>query len=71
MVICLTFIVFITPYEICFLGSASIASGRFWLNRIIDLLFLVDLVLQFFLIPPHLVTNSVDASETDRSHSLH
>ena len=71
MLICLTFVVFVTPYEMCFLDSASITSSRFWLNRIIDFLFLVDLILQFYLIPPHLVTNSVDASETDRSHSLH
>ena len=71
MLICLTFVVFVTPYEICFLGSASIASSRFWLNRIIDLLFLVDLICQFFLIPPHLVTSSNDTSGSHRSHSLH
>jgi len=51
---CMGYVVFITPYEVAFLGSPSLVDFVFWVNRLIDLIFLVDLGLQFFIVPPHL-----------------
>ena len=40
-----------TPFEIAFLGAPTSYTGIiFLLNRVIDLLFLIDMVLQFFLL---------------------
>ena len=38
--------------QVCFLGPPQVDSGLFWINRIVDSIFIVDLICQFFLIPP-------------------
>ena len=40
----------VTPYEVAFLPKAGL--GLFAINRIVDLIFFMDLVLQFFLAVP-------------------
>ena len=49
----LLFTAVVTPFEISFLGTPELTDGRFALNRLIDTIFSIDLVLQFFLMYPH------------------
>lgn len=56
MMLCLVFTALVTPYEIAFLADISEAAGYdaladplFWLNRIVDFLFFVDMIINFFL----------------------
>jgi hypothetical protein len=47
--LCLVFVALVTPYEVGFLDMSQTALDPLWLvNRFVDLVFLVDLVLQFF-----------------------
>jgi len=46
-------------YQVCFLGPPQVDSGLFWINRIVDAIFIVDLICQFFLIPPDVETFGV------------
>lgn len=55
----LIFVCFVSPYEVAFMstdGGGYNDMGSFdflfWINRLIDLLFIVDMVLQFFLMYP-------------------
>ena len=53
MALCFTALV--TPYEVAFLPSATLPDGPwplFAINRVIDLVFLIDLILQFFIAFP-------------------
>ena len=47
--IALLFTALFTPYEISYMGTAELGGVRFVINRLVDLIFMVDLVLQFFL----------------------
>jgi len=46
----LAFTAIVTPYEVAYLGKASIKSVLFWINRLVDFIFYVDLVMNFNLI---------------------
>ncbi|CAD7925714.1 unnamed protein product [Amoebophrya sp. A25] len=46
---CLFIVCFLTPYEVAFLDM-RIGSTVFWLNRLIDVSFTADMILQFFLL---------------------
>jgi len=48
---CMVYVVIVTPFEVSFMGASSIDTGLFWFNRFIDLLFLIDMGLQFRTIP--------------------
>ena len=48
MALLLCFVALWTPYEVSFLDP-KMGSGIFWLNRVVDLSFLVDMVRQFFI----------------------
>mmetsp|Transcript_17623 Transcript_17623/g.57001 ORF Transcript_17623/g.57001 Transcript_17623/m.57001 type:complete len:846 (-) Transcript_17623:56-2593(-) len=43
----LMFVCIFTPYEVAFLEAN--VGARFWLNRVIDIFFILDILLQFFL----------------------
>jgi len=45
----LLFTSMVTPYEVIFTSKVSIDSWLFWVNRLVDLIFLKDMVMQFFL----------------------
>jgi hypothetical protein len=50
----LVFVALVTPLEVGFLDTASSALDPLFLtNRLVDVVFVVDLVLQFFLVTPH------------------
>lgn len=51
----LVFVALVTPYEVSFLPSATVPDGPwalFVINRLVDFVFLVDLVLQFMIMYP-------------------
>ena len=58
--IALVYTALLTPYEVCFLTAAEADSvnGWFVINRIIDLIFWSDLILQFRIIPEREVGKS-------------
>ena len=47
----LVFTALVTPYEVAFLSpppvSARMTNGLFWTNRVVDMVFILDMVLQF------------------------
>ena len=45
----LVFTAVITPVEVAFLSEGAPSSSLFWANRVVDLVFLVDMVQNFFL----------------------
>jgi hypothetical protein len=47
LAVCLVYVVFMTPYEAAFLRLQW--NYLFWVNRAVDLVFLVDMLLTFFL----------------------
>ena len=47
MMALLTIVLFLTPYEVAFLAPS--VNGLFAVNRVLDLIFICDLVIQFFL----------------------
>ena len=50
LAVALCFTAIITPYEVGFLElSTSPLDGLFIVNRVVDVIFLIDLVLHFFL----------------------
>jgi hypothetical protein len=62
---CLIFTAIFTPYEVGFVSAPgsyddAIADGWFWSNRIVDIVFFADLVLQFFLMFPEGHTHGVE-----------
>ena len=48
--IALVYVAVVTPYEVAFLETSY--NALFWINRFIDVLFAVDMVLQFFIAVP-------------------
>lgn len=50
--ICLIFVCFVTPAEVAFGKTDPEVDALFVINRLIDLVFLADLVLQFFIMYP-------------------
>lgn len=46
-IILLVFVMFVTPFEVAYLSTS--VNGLFVINRIIDFFFIVDMVIQFFL----------------------
>ena len=46
MVACLMFTAIVTPFEVAYIEPAF--NGLFIINRLVDLLFLIDLICQFF-----------------------
>ena len=59
----LVFTALVSPYEVAFLKAPTSASdGLFILNRVIDVFFFADMVLQFFLMyEEHIVSNNDEA----------
>mmetsp|Transcript_47295 Transcript_47295/g.109444 ORF Transcript_47295/g.109444 Transcript_47295/m.109444 type:complete len:744 (+) Transcript_47295:65-2296(+) len=49
MAAALTFVGMVTPYEVVFLPSDSRYWGLFIVNRFVDVFFVIDLIMQFFL----------------------
>jgi len=56
MILCLMFTALVTPYEIAFLAEESekstyepLKDWLFWVNRMVDFLFFVDMIINFFL----------------------
>ena len=39
------------PPQVCFLGPQSYQDGLFWVNRIVDVIFFIDMLCQFYIIP--------------------
>ena len=39
----------VTPYESCFLEPTPTPSTLFWINRVVDVIFCIDCILQFFI----------------------
>ena len=66
--IALAFTAVATPYEVGFLSapaswSAAITDPLFWLNRFVDVLFTIDMILQFFLMyPEHRSRSSLEGA---------
>mmetsp|Transcript_33982 Transcript_33982/g.76116 ORF Transcript_33982/g.76116 Transcript_33982/m.76116 type:complete len:674 (+) Transcript_33982:31-2052(+) len=57
--VALVFVAFVTPYEVGFVSDPgdieflkSGADAAFWVNRCVDLLFVADMILQFFVMYP-------------------
>jgi hypothetical protein len=48
MALCLVFVAFVTPFEVAFLESKPRMDLLFYLNRILDVLFALDMVLNFY-----------------------
>jgi len=53
----LLYVMTVTPYEVCFLPAQTIEDLLFWINRMVDTAFVIDMFCQFVLIP-----HDVDAS---------
>lgn len=77
--VALIFVCFVSPYEVAFIVDektlAFVESGAdtlFWINRTVDLLFTIDMVLQFFMMYPvrhaHGTTLVVDHRQIIRHH---
>ena len=67
-VVALLYVMIVTPFEVSFLGQPSLHEAIFWLNRLLDLIFVFDMFLQFFVIPTQLdVKLSVTPSNPDQS----
>jgi CRP-like cAMP-binding protein len=49
MVAMLMFVVLVTPYEVAYLAADPSVDALFWMNRLVDVTFLVDMVCNFFL----------------------
>mmetsp|Transcript_88637 Transcript_88637/g.247995 ORF Transcript_88637/g.247995 Transcript_88637/m.247995 type:complete len:688 (+) Transcript_88637:95-2158(+) len=47
--VALLFTSIITPYEVVFTTKVAIESWLFWFNRLIDIIFVKDMIMQFFL----------------------
>jgi len=59
MIFGLTFVCFVSPYEVSFietpLDAEFLRRGAdplFWMNRLVDVMFIVDMILQFFVMYP-------------------
>jgi hypothetical protein len=46
----LAFTALVTPFEVAFMPEEGPSRPTFWINRIVDLTFFIDIVLQFFII---------------------
>lgn len=47
--ICLVYVGIVTPYEVVFVGTLAPSDWLFLVNRVVDLVSLMDMILQFFL----------------------
>jgi len=45
----LLFVAVVTPFEVAFLPDDFLLNTLFWVNRVIDLFFVADMIIQFFL----------------------
>jgi len=64
MTLLLAYVMTVTPYEVAFLEPQSVLDSLFWLNRVVDALFLLDMLMQFRLIPVEMNV-SVEGSIAD------
>mmetsp|Transcript_4081 Transcript_4081/g.8680 ORF Transcript_4081/g.8680 Transcript_4081/m.8680 type:complete len:118 (-) Transcript_4081:1485-1838(-) len=46
--VALLFTSIVTPYEVGFVPETSVGNVMFWINRLVDLFFLSDMLLNFF-----------------------
>lgn len=70
MLLLLSFVMVVTPFEVCFLSSQTVHDGLFWINRLVDICFLIDMICQVFLIPQDIDIGSVHPNETGSSYEL-
>ena len=47
MVVALAFTAIVTPVEVAFIEENHLSSGLWWLNRLVDLVFLLDMLISF------------------------
>ena len=59
IVLLLVYTATFTIFEICFLGSSGELDSMFWVNRAIDFIFFVDLVMHFFIMVPRKNTEAM------------
>lgn len=58
LMLLLLWVMLVTPFEVCFMEPLASDSVLFWANRLLDFLFLVDMVLQFYTIPPEMANSN-------------
>ena len=62
--VALIFTALVTPFEVGFLSPSTSAADPLWLiNRLIDLVFVVDIIFQFFTMKPLGVDKAVDSGK--------
>ena len=67
----LVFTAFVTPFQVAFLEAAeSAADGLFIVDRCIDVIFIVDMVLQFFLMYPPSMPSVRDAEQMAKNAAV-
>jgi len=49
IILCLVFLGIVTPYEVIFIGPLTPSNWLFVVNRFVDVVFLKDMIMQFFL----------------------
>ena len=47
MLLCLVFVAIVTPFEVSFM-KAQMFTALWWFNRLVDIFFVIDMVLNFF-----------------------
>ena len=57
MMVLLTVVLFVTPYEVAFLSPNL--DALFVINRVFDAIFMSDLVINFFLVPTNPISSDV------------
>jgi hypothetical protein len=60
----LVYTALVCPFEVAFTESGGDANARFWINRIIDVFFLVDMIIQLFIMYPLEQSIDVDPKST-------
>ena len=59
IVVLLIFTATFTIFEICFLGASGELDTMFWVNRTIDIIFTMDLIMHFFIMIPRPNTDAM------------
>jgi len=71
ILVLLLYVMTVTPFEVSFLPAQAYTDVLFWVNRVVDSCFMVDMICQFFMIPGDLDVGSMTADGTSRKLSAH
>jgi len=54
LLLAMVYIVFITPFDVAYLGDPTFHGIIFWASRVLDLVFIIDMWCQFHTVPQHM-----------------